>query len=64
MNDYTNAQKQQMEEEILKKKVDELEQDELPTANIMIAGNTGAGKSTLLNAIFGADLAATGKEDR
>ena len=61
MSDYTNAQKQQMEEEIFKKKVDGLEQDELPTANIMIAGNTGAGKSTLLNAIFGADLAATGK---
>lgn len=61
MNDYTNAQKQRMEEENFKKKVDGLEQDELPTANIMIAGITGTGKSTLLNAIFGADLAATGK---
>ena len=61
MSDYTNAQKQRMEEENFKKKVDGLEQDELPTANIMIAGITGTGKSTLLNAIFGADLAATGK---
>ena len=38
-----------------------LDRDKLPTANIMVAGGTGVGKSTLLNAIFGAELAATGK---
>lgn len=61
MNSYTNAQKQKIEEEDFKKEVDSLDQDELPTANIMVAGITGTGKSTLLNAIFGADLAETGK---
>lgn len=61
MNSYTNAQKQKIEEEDFKKKVDSLDKDELPTANIMVAGITGTGKSTLLNAIFGADLAETGK---
>lgn len=61
MSNYTNAQKQQMDEEEFKKKVDALDRDELPTANIMVAGITGTGKSTLLNAIFGEELAATGK---
>lgn len=61
MNSYTNAQKQKIEEEDFKKKVDSLDKDKLPTANIMVAGITGTGKSTLLNAIFGADLAETGK---
>ena len=35
--------------------------NEMPPANIMVAGITGAGKSTLLNAVFGADVAETGK---
>ena len=38
-----------------------LGRDDLPTANIMVAGITGTGKSTLLNAVFGAEVAATGK---
>ena len=37
-----------------------LNAEELPTANIMVAGKTGTGKSTLLNAVFGEDLATTG----
>ena len=37
------------------------ETEELPTANIMVAGITGTGKSTLLNAIFESEVAATGK---
>ena len=61
MADYSNAQKQKLEEDELGKKIDELEQDKLPPANIVVAGITGTGKSTLINAIFGADLAATGK---
>ena len=49
------------------KKRAELEQDlkergdDLPPANILVAGITGTGKSTLLNAIFGKNLAETGK---
>lgn len=38
-----------------------IEKDDVRTANIMVAGITGVGKSTLLNAIFGSDLAETGK---
>lgn len=37
-----------------------LESNDMPDANIMIAGKTGTGKSTLLNAIFGKKLAETG----
>ena len=58
---YTNAEKAKMEEEEFKRKVDGLGRDDLPTANIMVAGITGTGKSTLLNAVFGAEVAATGK---
>ncbi|MBP7912345.1 MAG: GTPase domain-containing protein [Streptococcus sp.] len=61
MSEYTNAQKEYMEEEDFKRKVDDLNQDELPTANIMVAGITGTGKSTLLNAVFGKKMAETGK---
>lgn len=60
MNGYTNQQKEKMEEEALRKAVDELDSATLPTANIMVAGITGTGKSTLLNAVFSSDLAATG----
>lgn len=48
------------------KKRAELEQDlkergdDLPPANILVAGITGTGKSTLLNAVFGKNLAETG----
>lgn len=34
--------------------------EELPPANIIVAGITGAGKSTLINAVFGKELAPTG----
>ena len=61
MNNYTNEQKIKMEEDIFNKTVDSLDRDELPTANIMVAGITGTGKSTLLNAVFGQDMAETGK---
>ena len=61
MDMHTNAEKERMAEDELKKKIDSLDQDQLPPANIMVAGVTGAGKSTLLNAVFGAELAATGK---
>ena len=37
--------------------VDNLDQENLPTANIIIAGVTGSGKSTLINAVFGQGLA-------
>lgn len=61
MDNYTNAQRERMEEEKLKKLADEIESDNLPPANIVVAGVTGAGKSTLLNAVFGEELAATGQ---
>lgn len=34
--------------------------EELPPANIIVAGITGVGKSTLINAVFGKELAVTG----
>ena len=40
---------------------EDIEKNNLPPANIMDAGITGTGKSTLLNAVFGSELAATGK---
>ena len=61
MTEYTNAEKARLEEAAFNKAVDALEASELPTANIMVAGITGAGKSTLLNAVFGADVATTGR---
>lgn len=61
MNGYTNGQKMRMEEEAFNMKVDNLDRDNFPTANIMVAGITGTGKSTLLNAVFGSDMAQTGK---
>lgn len=61
MNEYTNAEKMKMDEEELAEKLKNLDREELPTANIIVAGIAGAGKSTLLNAVFGSELAATGK---
>ena len=55
-----NEFKKQQEE--LEKELDDiLEMDDLPTANIIVAGITGTGKSTLINAVFGSDMAATGR---
>lgn len=59
--DFTNKQKAEQEEEKLTRAVEELSKEELPNANIMVAGITGVGKSTLLNAIFGDEVAKTGK---
>lgn len=39
----------------------DIDNNDLPPANIMVAGITGTGKSTLINAVFGSDLAETGK---
>lgn len=60
MNYCTNNEKRKREEDEIKKKVDELDKDQLPTANILVAGITGTGKSTLVNAVFGDNLAETG----
>lgn len=54
-NEDFKRQQQEVEEE-----VNNLEEQELPTANIIVAGITGTGKSTLLNAVFGEEFAKTG----
>lgn len=61
MAEYTNAEKLKMDEEELAERLKNLEREELPTANIIVAGIAGAGKSTLLNAVFGSEVAETGK---
>ena len=61
MAEYSNAEKLKLEEEELAERLKNLDREELPTANIIVAGITGAGKSTLLNAVFGSELAETGK---
>ena len=61
MANVTGEQKIQMQREELEKDLDSrLNSDNLPPANIMVAGITGTGKSTLINAVFGSDMAATG----
>lgn len=49
------------EYETFQANAENIEKDNLPTANIIVAGITGTGKSTLLNAVFGCEVAATGK---
>jgi len=44
----------------LGEKVSALDREDLPTANIIVAGITGSGKSTLINSVFGSDVAKTG----
>ncbi len=44
----------------LNERLSKLTTEEMPTANIIVAGITGTGKSTLINAIFGDELAKTG----
>ena len=61
MSNYTKEEKfNQQKEELEKDLYDRVNADDLPVANIMVAGITGTGKSTLINAVFGAELAATG----
>ena len=61
MENVTGEQKFNQQQEDLEKDLDErLDNDDLPVANIIVAGKTGTGKSTLINAVFGSDMAATG----
>ena len=60
MAEMTVEEKFRQQQEELDKKLDSLSEEELPTANIIVAGITGTGKSTLINAVFGSELAKTG----
>ncbi len=61
MADFTGQEKFNQQQEELEKDLDSrLNADDLPVANIMVAGITGTGKSTLINAVFGTEMAATG----
>ena len=60
MAEMTVEEKFKQQQEELDKKLDSLSEEELPTANIIVAGITGTGKSTLINAVFGSELAKTG----
>jgi GTP-binding protein EngB required for normal cell division len=61
MGNITGEQKFNQQQEDLERDLDErLNNDDLPVANIMVAGITGTGKSTLINAVFGSEMAATG----
>ena len=61
MENITGEQKFTQLQEYLERDLDErIDNDDLPVANIMVAGITGTGKSTLINAVFGSNMAATG----
>lgn len=61
MANVTGEQKFNQQQENLERDLDErMDNDDLPVANIMVAGITGTGKSTLINAVFGSEMAATG----
>lgn len=61
MADLTAEQRIRKQQEELSKSLDErVNSDDLPTANILVAGITGTGKSTLINAVFGEEMAKTG----
>ena len=61
MANVTGEQKFNQQQEDLERDLDErLDNDDLPVANIMVAGITGTGKSTLINAVFGSEMTATG----
>lgn len=61
MENVTGEQKFSQQQEELEKDLDSrLNEDDLPVANIMVAGITGTGKSTLINAVFGSKMADTG----
>lgn len=50
----------QQQTELEKDLEERISANDLPPANIMVAGITGTGKSTLINAVFGEKIAATG----
>lgn len=56
----SNSENLRKQADDLEEKVNSLDREDLPTANIVVAGITGSGKSTLINAVFGSDLAKTG----
>lgn len=61
MGNLTGEQQFNQQQEELEKDLNEkINNDNLPPANIMVAGITGTGKSTLINAVFGESMAATG----
>lgn len=61
MANVTGEEKLRIQQEELERDLDaKLNSDDLPTANIMVAGIAGTGKSTLINAVFGSEMAATG----
>lgn len=61
MENVTGEQKFNQQQEDLERDLDRrIDNDDLPVANIMVAGITGTGKSTLINAVFGSEMAATG----
>ena len=60
MAEMTLEEKFMKQQEELNARLDSLSDDNLPTANIIVAGITGTGKSTLINAVFGTELARTG----
>lgn len=54
MANHTNEQNLSLQQQEFEKKLDErIASDNLPVANIMVAGITGVGKSTLLSSVFG-----------
>ncbi len=62
MADMTGQEKFDQQQEELERDLDSrIDSKDLPVANIMVAGITGTGKSTLINAVFGSDMAATGR---
>lgn len=61
MANYTSEERFNIQSEELEKDLNSrITSDNLPVANIMVAGITGTGKSTLINAVFGSEMAATG----
>lgn len=61
MADLTAEQRCKQQQEALARDLDErMNSDDIPIANILVAGITGTGKSTLINAVFGSETAKTG----
>lgn len=58
MEDTENMEDKRNEN--VKNSVENIDEENLPDANILVAGITGTGKSTLLNAVFGNEAAKTG----